>query len=54
MSVSPHPDPVEQPAPRWLLALLGLGALTLLVGAGLAWTFRGSAIVLDLAEFFCL
>ena len=54
MSANPHPDPVEQPAPRWLLALLGIGALTLLVGASLAWAYRGSTIVLDLAEFFCL
>jgi len=44
----------ENPAPRWLLALLGAGALVLLGGAGLAWTQRGSALVLDLANFFCL
>lgn len=44
----------DSPAPRWLLALLGAGALVLLGGAGLAWAQRGSALVLDLANFFCL
>jgi hypothetical protein len=54
MSMSTLPDPTEQPAPRWLLALVGLGAAVMLVGASLAWLYRGSAIVLDMANFFCL
>lgn len=44
----------QDKAPRWLLALLGLGAGMLLIGAALAWWQRGAAIVLDMAEFFCL
>jgi len=55
MAMSAHPDPAgDQAAPLWLLGLLGLGALVLLVGAGLGWAHRGSAIVLDMANFFCL
>jgi hypothetical protein len=53
MSIRPEPAP-DQPAPRWLLALLGLGAGVLVLGASLAWWQRGATIVLDMAEFFCL
>ena len=53
--MSKQTDPTaEQPAPRWLLALAGFGALVLLLGAGLGWLYRGPAIVLDMANFFCL
>ena len=52
MSTQPHP-PEDQAAPRWLLALVGFGAAVLLVGATLGWLYRGSAIVLDMANFFC-
>jgi len=52
MSAAPL-SPDEQPAPRWLLALLGVGALVLLIGAGLIWLTRGTAIILDMANFFC-
>lgn len=55
MAMSTQTDPApDQPAPRWLLALLGLGVLVLLFGAGLGWVYRGSAIVLDMVNFFCL
>ncbi|MDF3073259.1 MAG: hypothetical protein K0S54_926 [Alphaproteobacteria bacterium] len=55
MDMSTHTDPAnQQPAPRWLLALLGVGGLVLLLGAGLGWFYRGTSIVLDMANFFCL
>ena len=53
--MSLHTDPAtEQPAPRWLLALLGVSVGVVLVGASLVWWQRGATIVLDMAEFFCL
>jgi hypothetical protein len=40
--------------PQWVwLVLGGLGSL-LLVGATVGWIVRGSAILLDMADFFCL
>lgn len=54
-TMSFRPDTAtEERAPPWLLALLGAGAAAMLLGAGLAWYARGSAIVLDMASFFCL
>ncbi len=47
------PTPQDQPAPRWLLALLAGGAALLLAGGMALWLGRGSALVLDLVEFFC-
>jgi hypothetical protein len=53
--MSTQTDPAsQQPAPRWLLALLGAGVLVLGLGAGLVWLYRGTSIVLDMANFFCL
>jgi hypothetical protein len=53
MSLTPDTAP-DQPAPRWLLALLGVSVGVLLIGASLVWWQRGATIVLDMAEFFCL
>ena len=53
MSAAHDPDRDER-VPAWLWLLLGGIGLTVLVGAALLWLFRGSAIVLDLANFFCL
>ena len=53
MGLTPDTAP-EQPAPRWLLALLGVSVGVLLIGASLVWWQRGATIVLDMAEFFCL
>lgn len=52
-TADPHP-PQDQPAPRWLLALLAGGAVLVLAAGALLWLQRGSALVLELAEFFCL
>ena len=53
MSTHTDPSPADQPAPRWLLALLGVSALVMIAGAAMAWLHRGSAIVLDMVGFFC-
>ena len=54
MSTQTDPGPADPTAPRWLLALLAVSALVMIVAAGLAWLHRGAAIVLDMANFFCL
>lgn len=50
----PPPDSQDKPAPRWLMLLLGGGAFALVALGALLWSERGSALVLDLANFFCL
>ena len=47
-------DMADGKIPQWVwLAIGGLGGL-LLVGAAVSWIIRGSAILLDMADFFCL
>ena len=47
-------DLSKQNMPQWAWLLLGgLGSL-LLVGGALGWILRGSTILVDMADFFCL
>jgi hypothetical protein len=48
------PSPTDQRVPFWAkLLLAGLGSV-LLVGGALGWILRGSTILIDMADFFCL
>jgi hypothetical protein len=48
------PSPTNHRVPQWVWLLLGgLGSL-LLVGGALGWILRGSTILIDMADFFCL
>lgn len=45
--------PAHQKMPQWVwLVLGGLGGL-LLVGGAVGWIVRGSAILMDMQDFFC-
>ena len=53
--MSSVPDaPDQQAPPRWLIALAAGIFGVLLLGAGLLWFTRGTAIILDIAAVFCL
>jgi hypothetical protein len=47
-------DHDDQSPPRWLIALAAGIFGVLLLGAGVLWFTRGTAIILDIAAVFCL
>jgi hypothetical protein len=50
-----HPAaPPDRTLPRWLWLILGGLGGVLLLGGALGWILRGSAMLMDMADFFCL
>jgi len=47
-------QPEDEKIPQWLWLLVGGVGSLLLVGSVVGWILRGPAILIDMADFFCL